>query len=256
MRRLLALIVVALATPVAASFAQGRTVTLTGNVLDSVSGRPVESATVYLTDQSSAQTGQNGRFRLRGVPPERVILMFRRIGYSPRALQLNLEKQSGREIELGPVNLWAVPVGMDSLIIETRLVNRNPRLNDFFRRAKTGRGQYVTRQDIWRRNPVVTTELLRGIPGVTISCAYLTNCTPSTMRKVGLGQMTCPMRIMLDGIPTSISLDEIPPAWIAGVEIYRSAAFTPLELQGARRANEEGSSSCGTVVVWTGGDDY
>ena len=256
MRRLLVLLVLGLVTPVVASFGQGRTVTLTGNVLDSVSGRPVENATVYLTDQSSAQTGRDGRFRLRGVPSERGILMFRRIGYSPRAIQLDLQRQSGREIELGPVSLWAVPVGIDSLIIETRLVNRNPRLNDFFRRAKTGRGQYVTRQDVWRKNPVVTTELLRGIPGVTISCAFLANCTPSTMRKVGLGQSTCPMRVMLDGIPTSVSLDEIPPAWIAGIEIYRSAAFTPLELQGASRADEQGSSSCGTVVVWTGGDDY
>jgi hypothetical protein len=64
------------------------------------------------------------------------------------------------------------------------------------------------------------------------------------------------MRVLLDGQPSPLHVDEIPPAWIAGIEVYRSAAFTPIELTSSRSGTELGSSACGTVVIWTGGDDY
>jgi hypothetical protein len=53
------------------------------------------------------------------------------------------------------------------------------------------------------------------------------------------------MRVILDGVPTSMTLDDIPPGWIAGIEIYKGIAFAPLEL---------GRSACGIVAVWTGPD--
>jgi hypothetical protein len=234
-------------------------VTLTGTLRDSVTGQPVSGVSVYLLDRTSTTTNRDGEFDLRRVPAQETLVMFRRIGYSPRALQLNLERRQGQVIDLGDISLLAVPVGLEEIVIETRLVNRNPRLNDYFRRLKQHRGDFITRQDIWKKNPVTTSEMLRSIPGVTVNCAYLTACTPSTLRKssqVASMELTCPMRVLLDGQPSPLHVDEIPPAWIAGIEVYRSAAFTPIELTSSRSGTELGSSACGTVVIWTGGDDY
>jgi hypothetical protein len=256
MRRLMMVLAAGLFTPVAA---HAQYVTVSGTVLDSITGLPVENVMVYLTDRTSTQTGGDGRFTLRRAPAEETLVMFRRIGYSPRALRLNLERRSGTAVDLGDITMFSVPVEVDEITIESRLVNRNPRLHDYFRRLKQGRGDFITRQDIWKKNPVTTSEMLRGIPGVTVNCAYLTACTPSTMRKgsqVATMELTCPMRVLLDGQPVPINVDEIPPAWIAGIEVYRSANFTPIELMSSRSGTELGSSACGTVVIWTGGDDY
>jgi len=248
---------VLLAVPCAAASAQDRSVTLTGTVLDSLNRRPVEKADVYLAGEGEPRTGTNrdGQFRLKSVPADEIILLIRRIGYSPRALRLNLTGRENRTIDLGNFALNSFVVKLDSITIEARLVQRNPRLEDFYRRKRSGMGQYLTRQDIFQRNPIKATDLMRTIPGLTVECVTLGPCVPATMRKIGAGQVTCPMRVLLDGVPTAIELDMIPPAWIAGIEVYRSTAFMPLEL-GSGGTVGQGNAGCGTLVVWTGADDY
>jgi len=254
--RLLLLTCLGLAAPAFAR-AQDRSVTLTGKVLDSVSHSPIEKADVYLPGEGEphASTNRVGEFRLKSVPADEVILLIRRIGYSPRALRLNLSDRENRTMDLGTLSLNSFAVRLDSITIETRLVQRNPRLADFYRRKQTGMGQYLTRQDIFERNPMKTTDLMRTVPGLTVECESMGECVPASTRKIGMGEVTCPMRVILDGLPTSVGLDLIPPAWIAGVEIYRSSAFLPLELTSRGTVSDQ-NAGCGTLVVWTGADDY
>jgi hypothetical protein len=254
--RHLALVLLAVAAPTVAP-AQERSVTLIGRMVDSVSKLPVDKADVYLPGDGEPRTGtdRDGRFRLKTVPAEEVFVFFRRIGYSPRALRLNLTGRENKTIDLGTVALNGMVVNLDAITIETRLVQRNPRLVDFYRRKSQGLGTYLTRQDIFKRNPMRATDLMRTIPGVTVECVTLGPCVPASLRKIGMGQVTCPMRVLLDGNPSALELDMIPPAWIAGVEIYKSSAFLPLEL-GARGTVGQGNAGCGTIVIWTGADDY
>jgi hypothetical protein len=254
--RVLPFILLATAVPALAT-AQERSVTLTGTLVDSVTKLPVDKADVYLPGDGEPRTGtdRDGRFRLRSVPAEEVLVLFRRIGYSPRALRLNLSGRENRTFDLGTVALNGTVVNLDAITIEARLVQRNPRLAEFYRRKSQGMGQYLTRQDIFQRNPMRATDLMRTIPGVTVECVTLGPCVPASLRKIGMGQVTCPMRVLLDGNPSALELDMIPPAWIAGVEIYKSSAFLPLEL-GARGSVGQGNAGCGTIVIWTGADDY
>jgi len=247
----------ALAAPVAPASAQERNITLIGVLVDSVTKRPIDNVDVYLPGEGEpgTDTDRDGRFRLRSVPAMEVILLFRKIGYSPRAIRLNLAGRESRTIDLGSIVMNGLVVKLDSITIETRLVNRNPRLADFYRRKAQGMGQYLTRQDIYHRNPMTATDLMRTIPGVTVECVALGPCVPASLRKIQAGQVTCPMRVMIDGFPSALELDMIPPAWIAGVEIYKSTAFLPLEL-GARGTVGMGNAGCGTIVIWTGADDY
>lgn len=253
----LALILFALAAPVSRAVAQERSVTLIGTLIDSVSRRPVPKADVYLPGEGEPRTGtdSDGRFRLRTVPAEEVIVLMRRIGYAPRAIRLNLSGREKKTVELGTMALNGIVVGLDTITIETRMVQRNPRLAEFYRRKQMGMGTYLTRHDIFQRNPLRSTDLVRTIPGLTVGCQTLGNCVPASFRKTAAGEVTCPMRVLIDGIPSALELDLIPPAWIAGVEIYKGIAFTPLELQ-MRGTVGEGNAGCGTLVIWLGADDY
>lgn len=255
--RSLVFVLLGLGATVTSASAQDRSVTLIGTILDSLNRRPVERADVYLPGEGEPRTGtdRDGRFRLKSVPADEVIVLFRRIGYAPRALRLNLANREGRTLDLGAIALNGIVVHLDSITIETRLVTQNPRLIDFYRRKKNGMGQYLTRQDIFQRNPMVATDLIRSFPGLTVGCQVLGPCVPATYRKVRAGEVTCPMRVLLDGVPTAVELDMIPPAWIAGMEVYKSSAMTPLEL-GNVGSIGVGNAGCGTLVVWTGASDY
>jgi len=183
------------------------------------------------------------------------MILFRRIGYSPRAVRMNLQGREGREIELGKIIMKRSAVTLDPIAVETRMLSRNPRMADFYRRKRQGQGLYFTREDILKIQPMVATDLVRRVPGLTVGCEALSSCVPASFRKTAAGEVTCPMRVIVDGMPSSMGLDLIPPAWIAGVEVYRSVAFTPLELASVANTGP-GTAGCGILVVWTGADDY
>jgi hypothetical protein len=241
--------------PFSRAAAQGKQVTLVGLVVDSTSGQPLDKVAVYLPDDAQTDTHRDGMFKLKFVPGESSLILFRRIGYSPRALRMNLQGREGREIELGKIIMKRAAVALDPITVETRLLSRNPRMAEFYRRKKQGQGIYFTREDILKIQPMVATDLIRRVPGLTVGCEALSSCVPASFRKTAFGEVTCPMRVILDGMPTGLELDLIPPAWIAGVEVYKSIAFTPLEL-GSVGTVGQGNPGCGTLVIWTGADDY
>ena len=83
--------------------AQGKQVTLVGFVTDSISGQPLDKASVYLPDDASAITNRDGSFKLKFIPGETSLILFRAIGYSPRAIRMSLQGREGREIDLGRI---------------------------------------------------------------------------------------------------------------------------------------------------------
>src|SRR6185436_8271827 len=84
--------------------AQGKQVTLVGLIVDSASGQPLDKVAVYIPDDAQTDTNRDGMFKLKFVPGESSsLILFRRIGYSPRALRMNLQGREGREIELGKI---------------------------------------------------------------------------------------------------------------------------------------------------------
>jgi hypothetical protein len=220
--------------------------TIIGTVIDSVSGQPVAGAMLYLTDQShKIVSGANGDFALTGVKKGNLILKVRRIGYEPRALRVAAGESPTTRLDT--LRLTPLPVQLTAIQVESTMVANNPTLSDFFRRKRSGAGTYLTQQDIWQQNPLLTSDLLRRIPGITVRCG-LGGCTPATMRSRNLrrGGGGCPMDIILDGVKSSVPLDDIPPGWIAGMEVYKGIAFAPMEYGRV--------SPCGTVIIWTGAD--
>jgi hypothetical protein len=195
-----------------------------------------------MPDASTTRTNRAGEFTLTGVARREPYLFVRRIGYRKRALELNLAGTASR-VDLGKTWISPMYFALDTVRVQADLVRLNPKLSEFYRRRQAGTGQYITATDIFKRNPMVTTDLLRSVASIGVRCAG-GPCTPVTYRS-GVTR-PCPMRIILDGMPVrDFDLDLIPPNVIAGIEIYQTATWTPLEL---------GRAGCGTVVVWTGGE--
>jgi vitamin B12 transporter len=86
---------------------------LAGRVLDAVSQGPVAGAEI-LAGELRAVTGADGEFILGNVPPGRVELRIRRIGYAPTREAIDLEPGLERTVSLV---LQPVPVQLDSLTV-------------------------------------------------------------------------------------------------------------------------------------------
>lgn len=224
--------------------AQTRTITVVGTIVDSATLAPLERAVIYVPNGKWTETDGRGRFRLAGARPVDVVLV-RRIGYHPRSVDIRVNAGEALVADIGTVVMAPLAIALDSINVEAEWME-SPKLVDFYRRRRGGMGRYLSPGEIWTRNPVVSTDLLRFMPGVTVICpgsirGGLEACTAATTRR----GRPCPMQVVLDGIPTSMALDEIPTMIVTAVEVYSSAAFSPLEIPGR--------SACGKVVVWTGG---
>lgn len=111
----------------------------------------------------------------------------------------------------------------------------------FKRRMKSGFGEFITREEIEKRQPQHTSDLLRTVPGVNVGPVQYGRA-PVRMRSAG---RTCSPVIFLDGVLSrNFVLDDLSPDAIEGIEVYRRGSETPPQFN-------TGSSRCGTLVVWT-----
>ena len=113
MRRLVRAVVTVLALggPAAAS-AQGPS-RVSGQVLDRVSRAPVSGAEI-LAGELRAVTGTDGGFVLGNVPPGRIEMRVRRIGYAPLKETMDVVPALERTIT---ITLEPLPVQLDSLTV-------------------------------------------------------------------------------------------------------------------------------------------
>jgi hypothetical protein len=257
--------------------AWGQKIVVSGIVTDSASGQPIKGATVYIANGGKTTTDAQGVFHLKNVDPLKDIMQVRSVGYVPSASRF-ARRPPGSEVDVGTIPLQPLAVMLDSLTVEAQLTAQDHRLADFYRRRANSAGKFFTKTEIVQRNPMFTSDLLRSVTGLVMICDR-GPCTPSTARRYGIkpSQAYCPMQVMVDGAPVAISVDEIPPAWIVGIEVYQGSAQGPAEYGGTLASPSRGSGSgamtpsavlsapmgvssndlatpfCGTVAIWTGG---
>ena len=200
-------------------------------------------ATVSLSDSLVVVTDRGGGFDVRQVPWGWYQVVVTRIGYRSKAVDVAVAGDpSGIFLA---ISLEPLPVELEPVVIrgDTATVVAYGRMADFFRRKRAGWGQFITRQDIERRNPIRVTDLLWGTPGVWMSYDRWGQAVVSFRGRISRGGRCYPA-IYIDNhrLPGDLSLDEwVWPQVVEGIEIYRSAVTTPLESPGG----------CGAVVVWT-----
>lgn len=218
------------------------TAVLVGTVA-STAGKPLEGAQVLLLGtRLAARTDERGAFRLAGLPAGTQSVEIREIGYSPRRFAVDLTPH--RESRLRAVLDERAQV-LEAIEVRARKGSGIP---GFDERQKRGLGTYVTRADIEKRGSINTTDLFRTLPGVQVvwdGSEYVVQMARSTT--VGY---SCPVQYYIDGTPFLASSTEdldnlLRPDDIQAIEIYKSAAETPIEFQGTD------GGPCGTIVIWT-----
>jgi hypothetical protein len=214
------------------------TAQLNGTVLGA-DGKPLEGAQVYLVGTAvGARADSRGIFHLGGLPAGTQTVEVRLLSYSPKRYTVDLSPQ--RESRLAAV-MDAKAQVLGEITIQGKPTSSIPGFDD---RAKRGMGTFLNRADIENRQSILTTDLFRTIPGLTVGFDG-SNYVVQSSRSLGNG---CQVQWYLDGSPfdnSSNDLDQmIRPDDIEAIEVYKSASEVPVQFQGQ-------NSSCGTILVWT-----
>jgi hypothetical protein len=221
-----------------------RAARLTGRVADAV-GAAIVKAEVLVTNTSfHVQTGDDGRFELGGLPSGPIEVVVRRLGFAPAKIALELGDGELRDIR---VLLAPVAMVMDSVAVtataEPPAVEKA--YGGFEMRKSRGFGTFITREQIEKKNPRVTTDLFRSVSGVKL---LRENGTPTVVSS-RLGTMAyCPVRYYVDGASYPLygqSIDiMVQVVDIGAIEVYPGGASVPPQFGGRE-------SACGVVAIWT-----
>ena len=229
-----------------------RVVVFSGMVADAA-GRPISNA--YIFDRANAQSvvsDSSGQFRLSSSPVGGVIsLSIRRRGFLARDTVL----EPGSKNAL-PLRLTLAAAGeKDSLNADDIGIGYFETLDRsgfYRRRAMASTAIFITADEVGRRDPLRTTDLLRDLPGIEVISPDGSSGDDDypTSQETG-----CALGLLIAGKPvnykTGDSTDSkqafgalVPLDLIAGVEVYPLASAIPPELVGTARA-------CGMIAVWT-----
>ena len=144
LRRLAPLLLLAAVQP---AYAQRTRVT--GMVVDSASGTPLEGVQVRLIDMDiSTLTDSDGSFQFFWVARGPHTFAARRLGYEPVAIRFELNAANTRQADLGVVRIASRAIELDPLVVEAELVRDFPQMEGFFRRMRSEQGTFLTEADV------------------------------------------------------------------------------------------------------------
>lgn len=205
----------------------------------------IEAALLELIDdegvvRDSAVSDTAGRFMLLAQAPGEYRLRASHLAFATvaRPIELVLGYELDVELRMAPS-----AIALEPLRVTAR---REVPLNyvGFYRRSRSGAGRFLTRDDIERRGALRTTDLLRMMPRISMNPVDPRFATRNaiTMRMAGGG--LCMPDVFVDGMIslTSEDIDMLLPQDLDGVEVYTSAAMTPVEF---RR-----NTNCGAILFW------
>ncbi|MFM9012485.1 MAG: carboxypeptidase regulatory-like domain-containing protein [Gemmatimonadota bacterium] len=241
----------ALAAPLGA---QGAFATLKGVVTDAVTQQPVVGVRVVIAATGRfATTDSIGVFELKEIPSGVIRFFFTAPGYPRTSVVLALAKGEtmAQRFELESIAAEAAAAGTGVVDSAAGRVQRLPatevtgepsrgvRYEDFERRLKTGRGQYVTREVIEERAYNNLSDAVRGLRGVAIECG-----SRGCLVRMARALPGCYPQYIVDGRPDNFFGPNVAVRDIEGIEVYSGASDVPGEFAGT-------DAGCGVVVIWT-----
>jgi hypothetical protein len=200
------------------------------------SQRPIEGARITLVGtQMAVTTDGRGEFEFPGLVPGRYVVRAAAIGFATVSSPVDLKNRQTVDMEF---LTEAEAVNLPELTVEERSTHGPV---DWIRRKGEGRGRYISRADIERRQAASLPDALRMLPGVRIECRSAHAC----MIRLARAPRGCNPAFFMDGIPSTPAIAYLTPVQeVEGVEIYSGPAETPPEL-------ESPQARCGVVVIWT-----
>lgn len=213
---------------------------LRGTVTSAADGRPLAGARVKFTGGRSTATNDRGEWVLVNVPPGTRMLEVRAVGHYPERRRVDVVTGAA-PVRVALSTLQAV---LDTVRV-TAPGSSAAHANGFTDRSRGGAGRFISRDDVARRQPLATSDLLSTVPGVRVERAG-NGETAITMRGTFTSQ--CSPAVYIDGHHVrGLSGEDIDtwihPEEIAGIEIYAGGLVPP--------QFESGMSGCGSIVFWT-----
>jgi carboxypeptidase family protein len=231
---------IALAVPSALA-AQLATANITGRVVQKGTTTGIVGAEVVL--QANGQrvlADSTGRYVFLGVSAGPQRFLVRALGFRPVDVSVTLRDggQTLEDVELEVAsNGDAQPLA--PVAVEGRATVVSYRLVDFERRRRTGRGHYLTDEEIKRSGASTLQGLTRGMRGVTEHCAG-SGCRIQMVR----AREGCEPDYIVDGRVDDLFGSATPIRDIVALEVYTGPSDVPGEFAGR-------SAGCGVIVIWT-----
>ncbi len=224
-----------------------------GAVEDST-GAPIPQVHVGIVGTSmEGVTDARGTFRFTGVRPGTYFVRMRRLGYDPLIFRVDLD--DGDTVSLG-VQLNASATSLAT--VNVRESATAPRLrtvgfDDRRRFSGAPPAQFVTRDDIQRRNPTELSQLLARMGRRASECRnpiiYIDGMVmspPAQDDPQGLMRAIRSDSVQKIGAPAprGTQLSQIPPDWIEGMEVYAGPSETPSAY------NPSGRGASCVILLW------
>ena len=203
-------------------------------------GRPLEGAQVVVDGSTAtAATDARGAFALAGVPDGSRMIEVRALGYAPTRVAVAPSRDQPSTVAI------VMQKRVETLQRVTVYGKESRRMRDltgFAERSQRGFGRFLTRDQIDRADVQNVCDLLRRVPGVSISTDVGMGCG-AFVRGIG-NPNGCQPTVYLDNLPFGGTVAEftrsMSPRDIMGIEIYSTATQPP-----------QYPGTCGSIVVWT-----
>ena len=204
-----------------------------GRVLARDSGEPLYAATVTLVGAGTrgaalrTETGSDGLFEFREVPPGRHALRAERLGMATQEHSISVPPGGAVEVTL---RLSVQPIPLEGLTVTAHskwLVAAG-----FFRRRKPGYdGRQWDRSQLEQLHPEILRDVLETVPWVNNAGS----------RGYVMGGR-CDMAVFVDDImmPDWFDPDLINPERVEALEVYTGRGWMPMEY----------ADHCGVILVW------
>jgi hypothetical protein len=217
-----------------------------GNLFDQDTERPLAGATMTLLGRDSVArasvvTDSAGAFLLQGEGPGAFLLRAELSGFQS-ATSPTFRLGTGDTLDVEYYVSTRIVV-LEPLVVTGRARRPAGPIRGYYERLeRRAWGRFFTRQDVERLRPVTTTELLRRVPGVSL-----------TPRTLGGGHHVvvrggCSPSVWVDGVLVRLmgsTIDDlVSPLDLEGMEVYRSAAEAPVEYGGLK-------GGCAVILLWT-----
>jgi hypothetical protein len=215
------------------------TATLTGVVVSAMTGGRLPNARVVLVKSGyGAFADSTGAFRIPRVPPGLDTVEVSLIGYASARAPIVL--QAGATTS-ATFSLSETVLRVEELHVTVRQAAAMGKLARFEEHKRHGMGYYITPSMVADRHARHSSDLLRMVPGLEVGPFNLGHADVRVVRAT----LNCNPPIYVDGLLSpNLRIDDVDPADVMAVEVYRGPSETPAEY-------ERGRNNCGAIVVWT-----
>lgn len=223
--------------------AQRGTARIYGTVIDRRTQAPITDVQiVHMGDGRSVISDSLGLYQFDRLASGLVKFMVRAPRYPATSFIVALTpgEQMEHDVELDAVT--TAPAGVQPLpeVKVEAPASMGPRYADFEHRRLTGRGQYMTGEEIQKTGASRLQDVMRTFRGVNVDCGGGAGCFIRMTR----APMRCLPEYIVDERVDNAFGPAVPAPDIQALEVYTGPADVPGEFAGR-------NAGCGLIVIWT-----